>query len=342
MTRITIADVARAAGVGLSTVDRVMNGRRPVRPDTAARVLEAAERIGFYGSASIRRRMEARPGALSLDFVLLRRSTPFYRLVGEALVAAAGARSDVRVKANVHFLDELTPRAMAAHLSALAGRSDGVAVVASDHPLVSQAIADLTERGTPTIAFITDLTAPQRRGYVGHDYRKIGRTAGWSVARLAPSPGKVGVVIGSHRYLSQEAMEMGFRSYFRERAPGFQVLEPVSNLENSSLGCEATLELLARHPDMRGLYLAGGGAEGVVEALRDSALPPGFVTVCMALTEVSAAALQDDVIQVVLAHPYRPLAEAAVAALVTAAGRPADAGLLQTLVPFEVVTAENL
>ena len=32
MARPTIADLAKAAGVGLSTVDRVINGRAPVRP----------------------------------------------------------------------------------------------------------------------------------------------------------------------------------------------------------------------------------------------------------------------------------------------------------------------
>lgn len=342
MPRVTVADVAEAAGVGLSTVDRVMNGRRPVKPETARRVLDAAERIGFYGTAAIRGRVVARPEHLRLDFVLLRRGTPFYRKVGEALVDAAGARGDMRIRANLHFPEELTPRAIAAELRALVGHSDGVAVVASDHPLVSDAIAELAAAGTPVIALVTDLTAPLRRGYVGHDYWRIGRTAGWMVGRLARTQGKVGLVIGSHRYLSQEAMEIGFRSYFRERCPGFEILEPIASLEDPGLGCEATLELLARHPDLRGLYVAGGGVEGVFDALRDSRPPEGFVTVCMALTEGSAAALQEDLVQVVLSHPYRALAEAAVDTLVAAVARPADQGLLQVLLPFDVVTAENL
>ena len=43
MARPTIADLARTAGVGISTVDRVLNGRDPVRRATAERVLAAAE-----------------------------------------------------------------------------------------------------------------------------------------------------------------------------------------------------------------------------------------------------------------------------------------------------------
>lgn len=342
MPRVTIADVARAAGVGLSTVDRVMNGRRKVKPATAAHVLETAERLGFYGSAAIRDRLRAQSVQVTLDFILLRRTTPFYQKVGEALIEAAQRRSDVRIRPRLRFPEELTPRAMADELLALRGKSDGVAIVASDHPLVSAAIAELAEAGTPVIALVTDLSAPMRRGYVGHDYWRVGRTAGWLVHRLAAGPGKIGLVIGSHRYLSQEAMEMGFRSYFRDRQAGFTVLEPIANLENPALGCEATLELLSRHPDLRGLYVAGGGVEGVFEALRDSRLPDRLVTVCMAQTEGSAAALQEDLIQVVLSHPYRALAEAAVDTLVTVLSRPEASGLQQVLLPFDIVTAENL
>lgn len=43
-----------------------------------------------------------------------------------------------------------------------------------------------------------------------------------------------------------------------------------------------------------------------------------------------------------LSHPYRALAEAAVDTLIAAVARPADPGLLQVLLPFDVVTAENL
>jgi LacI family transcriptional regulator len=88
--------------------------------------------------------------------------------------------------------------------------------------------------------------------------------------------------------------------------------------------------------------VAGGGIEGVLDALHDLVLPEGFVTVCPALTEVTRAALQADLIQVVLSHPYKLLAQSAIDMLQGLAGRPAEQGLLQTLVPFQVITSENL
>lgn len=49
MGQPTIADVAEAAGVSISTVDRVLTGRKTVKSTTAERVCPKA--IGFYAAA---------------------------------------------------------------------------------------------------------------------------------------------------------------------------------------------------------------------------------------------------------------------------------------------------
>jgi hypothetical protein len=43
---------------------------------------------------------------------------------------------------------------------------------------------------------------------------------------MAGSVNKV-ILVGNHRYRCQEMNESGFRSYFREHAPGFTLLEPL-------------------------------------------------------------------------------------------------------------------
>ena len=51
-TKITLADIAREARVGVATVDRVLNKRAAVKESTARRVLEAARRL--WGPAADR------------------------------------------------------------------------------------------------------------------------------------------------------------------------------------------------------------------------------------------------------------------------------------------------
>lgn len=48
--RITIADVAAAAGVSLMTVSRAMNDREGIHPETRERILKIAEKLGYHPS----------------------------------------------------------------------------------------------------------------------------------------------------------------------------------------------------------------------------------------------------------------------------------------------------
>ncbi|MBN9009930.1 MAG: hypothetical protein J0H63_07275 [Rhizobiales bacterium] len=127
--------------------------------------------------------------------------------------------------------------------------------------------------------------------HIARDTRKEGRTAGWMIARTARRPGRVGIIVGSYRYLSQEAAEISFRSYFREHAPTFSVLEPLVNLEEARIANEATLHMIEANPDLAGLYICGGGQEGVIEALRAEAGARDLVVVCNELTPVTRAGL---------------------------------------------------
>jgi LacI family transcriptional regulator len=342
MARPTILDLARAAGVGVSTVDRVLNGRDPVRRTTAERVLAAAEQIGFHAAGVIRQRLGTDKPERTLGFVLQQRSTPFYAQLGNALAEATRASAAVRGRSRVEFLEELTPDAVAERLTKLGKDVDAIALVAADHPRVTQAIDQLHSGGVPVFALISDLGAPNRAGYVGLDNWKVGRTAGWAIANLCKRPGHVGIFVGSHRYRCQEACEMGFRSFFREHAPGFQLLEPRASLEEARYAHASTLDLLQRDPELVGLFVAGGGIEGVMQALRDEGACQRVVTVGLDLTDETRSGLIDDVVKLVLSHPLKLLAETVVEAMARAVERGGQGPASPILLPFDVCTPENV
>ena len=129
---------------------------------------------------------------------------------------------------------------------------------------------------------------------------------------LSPKPGaypeRFAIFVGSHRFLGQELREIGLRTYFREHASDFEVLETRVNLETPAIAHEAMLDLLQRYKDLAGLYVAGGGMEGVITALREDAADRRLVTVCNELTPVSRDALADQTIQTVIATPLELLA----------------------------------
>lgn len=336
---VTMSDVALEAGVGVATVDRVINGRARVRPQTAQRVQQAADKLGYRGAALLRRRAAAAGESSRFGLLLQKRASAFYSELGAAWCAAADARSGGH--ATLEFAEELTPRHVAAHLERLGSRVDALAVVCADHPVIHQAIDRLSLAGCPVFALVSDLGAESRAGYVGLDNRKVGRTAAWALSRLAQGVGKIGLIIGSHRYQCQDACEIGFRSWLREHSPHFEVLETVVSLEDPGLASEATRELLHRHPDLQGLYIAGGGIEGVIEALNDTA-ERHIATVCHDLTALTRQALIDSRVDVVLSHPREWMVQNLLAAMAeTVRARPSG-GPRQIIVPLVLHCAANV
>ena len=191
----------------------------------------------------------------TLGFLLQKRDA-FYQQLADDLQAATRNLTQLRGKAIVEFVSELSPATIAERLRLLGDKADAIAIVSVDHPYVSQAIETLRTRNVPTFAMLSDLTAEPRAGYIGRDNRKEGRTAAWMIAKTARRPGKVGIIVGSHRYLCQETAEISFRAYFREHASNFHVLEPLINLEDSRIAHVATQNMIASQSrSRRPLYL---------------------------------------------------------------------------------------
>lgn len=69
--RITINDVAAAAGVSITTVSHAMNGKGRISAETRERVAETAAALGYRPSATARNLAGGRSGVIGLTFVTI-------------------------------------------------------------------------------------------------------------------------------------------------------------------------------------------------------------------------------------------------------------------------------
>ncbi|MCA1490685.1 LacI family DNA-binding transcriptional regulator [Ensifer sp. NBAIM29] len=341
-SRPTIADLARAAGVSVATVDRVLNGRHPVREETARRVYDAAKAIGYHAVGLLRQRIFEDLPQYRLGFLLQKPEQAFYQAVAKEIENAALSFTHVRAVPQVDFVASSTPAAITEKLKAMAARNQAIAFVAPDYPAVAAAVEELRERGIACFALLSDFASGVREGYIGLNNHKVGRTAAWMIAKAAKRPGKVAAFIGSHRYNGHELREIAFRSYFREKAPEFEVLETLVNLETAEITHEATLDLLQRHPDLLGFYVCGGGMEGAISAIREEKLEGKLLVVVNELTPDSRAALADEVVIMAIATPIQALARETINLMIGAIER-GHAGVPgQTILPFDIHTPESV
>lgn len=340
--RPTIADLAKAAGVSVATVDRVLNGRHRVREETARRVYDAASAIGYHAMGLLRQRVFEDLPQYRLGFLLQKPDQHFYQSLTREIEAAALTTPGARIVPQIDYSLSMTPAAVTENLKAMAARNQAVALVCPDHPAVTAAVTDLKQKGIPVFSLLSDFAAGVREGYIGLNNRTVGRTAAWMIAKAARKPGKVATFIGSHRFHGHDLREIGFRSYFRENAPEFEVLDTLVNLETAEITHEATVNLLQRHPDLIGFYVCGGGMEGAISALAEEEMAGKLLVVVNELTPESRAALADDLVTMAISTPLPVLVRELIGLMIGAIERGPAEVPGQTFLPFDIHTPENI
>lgn len=316
MKRPTIRDLAQAAGVGVATVDRVLNGRLTVREETARKVLEAAERIGYHATNAIRQRILADRPEYHLGVVLQKERHAFYQAFAREMREAAARQHDRRIRVSISFAESAEPAQVAARLMQLAGKVHAVAATGIDHHDVTNAVSALRARGIATFALLSDFAQGQREAYFGTNNLKLGRTAAWLITRTARRPGKVALFIGGHRYHGHTLREAGFRAYCREFAPEFEVLDAIVTLETRHLTRDALEGMLARHADLVGVYCCGGGMEGAIAALAEAAAGETIGAVVHEITPESRQALMERRLTGVFQTPLREICDELLATVI--------------------------
>lgn len=339
--RPRLIDIAREAGVSLATVDRVLNGRETVRAETEELVRTAARRLAVRNGLAAEGVGDAVLHDLRYGVLLHKAGQEFYQSFAQELQRAVQALPGVRGRLIVEFATSQAPSETARLMRSFLGRVDVLAATSVSHPEVTAAVSDLHDRGLPVFALLSDFAQGVRQGYIGLNNLKVGRIAGWMMATATRSPGKVAVFVGGHRWQGHELRETGFRAYLRESAPHLLVMDTVVNLETRQLTYEATCALLARQPDLRGIFVAGGGMEGAVAALREARRPGDVVMVVNELTSESRIGLAEGWVTLVDATPLPRLCHDLMN-LMTAAAQGVATRSGQHFLPPDLHIAESL
>ena len=247
---------------------------------------------------------------VSLSFVLHKPSQVFYQNFAQEITHACEARFDAQITPHLSFAVSQAPDDFRTAIEKAASQGQAVAATAINHPSLSQTVRDLAGAGIPVFPLLNDFAGQAGAGYFGLDNLRVGRIAGWMMATRLQRQCRVGIFVGGTRWHGQSLREAGFRSALREYAPQIALGETSVNLETRQVTYEATLDLLDRHGDLAGLYVAGGGMEGAIAALRESR-PPGKVALIVnEITPDSRAALADGYAILAIATPLGELCRA--------------------------------
>ncbi len=330
-TEFTIRQIAEAAGVSTTTVDRVLNGRTNVHPRTVAHVHDTILRLG-----------EARPRAASdllASFIVPGGTNQFHERL-QATLAANDIFSSGKWSTNVETVDMFRPAQLAEALERAARSADAIGFVPFDTPRVREIVKDIAARGIPLVTMLSSLPALGGLPYVGQDNRVAGRTAGFLMGTMMAGRGRVAVMAGNLRFLAHEEREMGFRAVMREDFPEITLTETRESNDDLDQARRVAKELLAIE-GVSGLYNIGGCTEAVIDVLRGRDGGGRLVAIEHELTPATRAALADGVLTAVVHQDASVTANNAVAMLNDAVKNTKNAASSR-LTPIEVFTRENL
>lgn len=337
---MTLKDIAREAGVSLATVDRVLHDRPGVRTETQDRVKAAIARYQFRPDAAASELARGRP--LRFVMVLPTGTNAFMQQISAQAIELKHWLTRRRANLDIITTDVFNPAMLAETLERLAGRYEGAAVVALDHPRVRAAIDDLTLSGMHVVTLVSDVPTSRRRRYIGIDNIAAGRTAGTLVGRLVGQRrGRIGIVAGSLSLRDHAERIFGFSQVLSSEFPHFEVLPPIEACDDDSLSAELTERLLQENPDLVGLYNVGAGTAGVADAVVKADRGQHLVFIGHELTSASRRSLLHGVMDAVIAQDAGHEARSAIRILM-ALGR--DDAIIeeQERIRIDIIMRDNL
>jgi len=144
-------------GFGIATVDRVLNERGNVAPQTAEKVLAVARRLKLKRilPASHRR-------LLRIQVILARPELPLIGRMGREFAKLA-ERVDRSIVIQRKVLKSEAPVLVAEQIRAT--KCDAIVVYAQEHDVIHAAVDEMFHRGVPVVTMISDLPNSSRLAY---------------------------------------------------------------------------------------------------------------------------------------------------------------------------------
>jgi len=294
----TIAEIAREAGLGTATIDRVLNGRNSVREVTRKKVLAAIDRLaGRTGPA-------AEPPARRIAF-LADSGASFNATLEEAVEASCRARVDIACT----FTGVTTSRVEPPHFANLIERTaesvEGLIIVAREDLMINRAIRNVVSRRIPVVSLTTDLPTSGRAAYVGSDQTGAGATAAYLMGQVVGArPGKI-LMFYSAPYRCQEEREQGFRRVLRSEFAHLDVDERMNSNDDAGLAYRNVVRYLEEHGAPAGIYNVASGNIGIGRAVREFDLHGKLVFIGHELNANSRMLLETGVMTFAIGHDVR-------------------------------------
>lgn len=279
---VTLKEIAALAGVHRSTVDKVLHKRPGVSDEVRRRVQAVIDETG-YRPNPVGRALQKQSAVIRLAAILLEvDARPFME---RGIRKAVDALHMYNIQVDYHACAYGDVGTQLEQIEcAIRGQVDGIILSPLSADSVREAVNRAVAAGIPVVCTNTDIEGTGRLCYVGEDAAKASRIAGRILGEFLGGAGEIAVITSTSAMRTGtyflKVRETGFQGYMAENFPGIHIVESVPSLENPAMTYQMTLGLLRRQPELRGVYVVGGGVREVGRAIRETGCGGRLKVVC--------------------------------------------------------------
>lgn len=297
---VTIKQIAELANVSRGTVDKVLNNRPGVKDETKQKILQIAKELhyqpNFLGKALVQSKEPTK-----LGIILTPDYNPYIQAMLNGIRQAKEEFAPFNLDISVKMLTTLEPAELVNLLNDMSMDGyDGIAVFPLDDAQVKSKINQLSEDGVIIITFNSRIEGIRQLCFLGQDHTKGGAAAAGLMGRILPEGGDVGVIISSYHLSCHQCRLDGFQKKLAERFPALRIVEIAENQDHKEDAFKITLEYCNKYPNLKGLYITGGGISGVGNALEIAGKAGKLRVVCHDLLPDTITFLQNGIVDFAL------------------------------------------
>ncbi|WP_421982229.1 LacI family DNA-binding transcriptional regulator [Roseibium sp.] len=298
--RFPVKEIAVQSGLSTATVDRVLNNRAHVSPQTRRRVQDAIAELTRQES-----QLAARGRRFFIDIVA-EAPVRFTRQIQQATEAVLADFRPAALRPRFTFAETMSAEETGAIVERILRRgSQGVCLKARNTEETRHAVRQLEGKGIPVVTVFTDIPDIDRLAYVGLNNEKAGRTAAYLMLKLLKDDDRTLLTtLSQHSFQGEEDRFRAFRSELSRLRPELELIDASGGGGLSPATALGVRDKLQGVKAISGVYSMGGGNLAILRALEAAGIEPG-VFIAHDLDEDNLELLRAEKLSLVLYHDLR-------------------------------------
>lgn len=277
---VTIKEIAQLSGVSRGTVDRVLNKRGNVNPETAKRIEELATSLGYTPNKAATA-LAAKKRNITIGVLVISEGNIFF---DDILLGIQNAIEELQTYGVTVIIEKMKGYNIDTQLTLIDKLVNqnihGLVLTPINDPLIADKLSTLSDSNIPVITLNSDIENTNSLCYVGIDYFKSGQIAAGLLGLLKPNSCYVGVVTGSFKSLGHAKRIQGFESTLATKYPHITLLATVENNDDDIESFEVTKQLLLDYPELDTIYLTAAGVYGATRAVQNLKSTKKITIIC--------------------------------------------------------------